>query len=48
MSELEKSIIAILKQLNKENKANALAYLEDMINSLRIPVSSQETTAKSS
>lgn len=48
MSAVDQLIVASLKQLNKENKVNALAYLEDMLNSLRIPASYQETEAKSS
>lgn len=48
MSAVDQIIIASLKQLNKENKVKALAYLEDMLSSLRIPVSTQETKVKSS
>ncbi len=48
MSAVDQIIVASLKQLNKENKIKALAYLEDMLNSLRIPASSQETKAASS
>lgn len=43
MSAIDQLIVAALKQLNKENRFKAFAYLEDMLNSSNIPPSFQET-----